>query len=273
MIQSHEFSTVKYIKSWPDCHLLVHIGLYTATKKDLHCLLHSSDYLNDEVSTTQHTYVLFQHLHQTGFHLPKQVMNAYIRILKAKPGIQQRKDGDAYLETTYNATKIRQDTAASLKDKGERSFSLSQTLKYLNHELVLDSMGTTSKRPELRKLLEGLQNRVNRLEELKLIKKHKWTNTQVDKWRLINCIPDAMQFDSSSCGLFTLKFMELWTGNILSSTFTQKDMINFRLKLAVILVNYPWNKVKGSPGYKPSNVEETYRLEHNEKKQNNNSLL
>ncbi|RCV21684.1 hypothetical protein SETIT_4G157100v2 [Setaria italica] len=45
----------------------------------------------------------------------------------------------------------------------------------------------------------------------------------------------------------------------------QKDMTNFRLKLAVTLVNYAWNKVKGSPGYKASNADETYTLEDNEK--------
>ncbi|CAN6242184.1 unnamed protein product [Urochloa humidicola] len=71
---------------------------------------------------------------------------------------------------------------------------------------------------------------------------------------------------SSSCGLFTLKFMELWTGNKLSSMITQKDMSNFRLKLAVTLVNYPWNKVKGSPGWKDTDVEENYKPEENEKK-------
>jgi hypothetical protein len=83
----------------------------------------------------------------------------------------------------------------------------------------------------------------------------------------------------SSCGLFVLKFMELWIGSRLSNIFTQvpgnvqipctilcpifhyklttifignaqKDMTNFRLKLAVILADYPWNKEKGSPGYK-----------------------
>jgi hypothetical protein len=90
---------------------------------------------------------------------------------------------------------------------------------------------------------------------------------------------------SSSCGLFVLKFMKLWAGSRLSSIFTQvlcnvqisctslcpilhyklttisignaqKDMTNFRLKLAVTLVDYPWNKVKGSPGYKSTDVDE-----------------
>ncbi|KAG2583394.1 hypothetical protein PVAP13_6KG199706 [Panicum virgatum] len=66
---------------------------------------------------------------------------------------------------------------------------------------------------------------------------------------------------SSSCGLFVLKFMELWTGSRLSTIFTQKDITNFRLKLAVTIVDYPWNKEKGSHGYKSTDAEETYKLE------------
>ncbi|CAL4980136.1 unnamed protein product [Urochloa decumbens] len=242
MIEPHQIATVKYIKTWPDNQVLVHIGLYTATKKNLDCLFNNSAYMNDGV------------------------MNAYIRILKAQPSIQHRDDGYAYLETTYDANKICLDTAASLKDKGEHSFNLTRTLTYLTHHMVLDSMGPTSNRPELRKLLQGLHNRVKRLEHLNLIKKHEWQDTQIHKWKVLECTPDQMQFDSSSCGLFTLKFMELWTGNRLSTFFTQKDMNSFRLKLAVILVDYQWNKVKGSPGYKSTNVEEAYTLEDIEKK-------
>jgi hypothetical protein len=48
--------------------------------------------------------------------------------------------------------------------------------------------------------------------------------------------------------------------------YVQKDMTNFRLKLAVTLVNYPWNTVQGSPGWKPSDIEEKYTPEENEKK-------
>jgi hypothetical protein len=46
----------------------------------------------------------------------------------------------------------------------------------------------------------------------------------------------------------------------------QKDMDSFRLKLAVILVNYAWNKIKVSPGFKISDIEEPYKLEETEKK-------
>ncbi|CAL4911167.1 unnamed protein product [Urochloa decumbens] len=131
---------------------------------------------------------------------------------------------------------------------------------------ILDSKGTVTRRPQVQQLLQGLQNRIKRLADLHLIGKHRWRDTQVKEWRLIECVNEKIQIDNSSCGLFTLKFMELWTGNKLSSMITQKDMTNFRLKLAVTLVNYPWNKVKGSPGWKYSDVEENYTPEENEKK-------
>ena len=89
--------------------------------------------------------------------------------------------------------------------------------------------------------------------------------------------------------------MELGTGNRLSTIFTevhfnvkitctnlcpilhykltttffanaQKDITNFRLKLAITIVDYPWNKEKGSPGYKPTDAEETYKLEEVERR-------
>ncbi|KAG2649941.1 hypothetical protein PVAP13_1NG143400 [Panicum virgatum] len=41
----------------------------------------------------------------------------------------------------------------------------------------------------------------------------------------------------------------------------KKDITNLRLKLAVILVDYPWNKEQGSPGYKSTDDEENYKLE------------
>jgi predicted metalloendopeptidase len=43
-------------------------------------------------------------------------------------------------------------------------------------------------------------------------------------------------------------------------------MDSFRLKLAVILVNSAWNKIKASLGFKISDVEEPYMLEETEKR-------
>ena len=55
-------------------------------------------------------------------------MNAYIRILKAQPSINEREDGYAYLETTYNANMICGDTITSVRNKEEGNFRLYRTL-------------------------------------------------------------------------------------------------------------------------------------------------
>ncbi|XP_025822708.1 uncharacterized protein LOC112898582 isoform X2 [Panicum hallii] len=225
-------ATIQYIVSASEKKELVHIDTYSATKKDLQCLLESSMYLSDAV------------------------INAYIRILKAQPSIQARQDGDAYLETTYFSTMIRDDSTTKLRDQNEKSFRVVRTLTYLQHDMVLDSMGSSSRRPELDQLLKGLHNRINHLAYLKMKTQTKWKDVKLKEWRVVECINRRMQTDGSSCGLFVLKFMKLWAGSRLSSIFTQKDMTNFRLKLAVTLVDYPWNKVKGSPGYKSTDVDE-----------------
>jgi hypothetical protein len=44
----------------------------------------------------------------------------------------------------------------------------------------------------------------------------------------------------------------------------QKDMTNFRLKVAVTLFNCPWNKIKTKPGYKPTFKKTDNTLEDND---------
>ncbi|KAL5664012.1 hypothetical protein ACJX0J_024120, partial [Zea mays] len=53
--------------------------------------------------------------------------------------------------------------------------------------------------------------------------------------------------NSSSCGLFLLNYIEYWTGDELSDSFTQDDMSHFRKKLAVILLSSCMNKRRGYP--------------------------
>lgn len=50
------------------------------------------------------------------------------------------------------------------------------------------------------------------------------------------------QIDMSSCGLYVIKYMEYWTGEKMSKTFTQADIELFRLKLAAELLSSPLNK-------------------------------
>jgi hypothetical protein len=48
----------------------------------------------------------------------------------------EREDGAAYLETTFNANLLFGDTTDSLKDRDEESFRITQTLTYLDNEMV-----------------------------------------------------------------------------------------------------------------------------------------
>lgn len=80
--------------------------------------------------------LLFQQYNLKKFNLQIKVMNAYIRILKAQPSINEREDGYAYLETTYNANMICGDTITSLRNKEEGNFRLYRTLTYLNNDMV-----------------------------------------------------------------------------------------------------------------------------------------
>jgi hypothetical protein len=130
-------ATIQYIVSASEKKELVHIDTYSATKKDLQCLLESSMYLSDAASTTSHNIFLLLQCCLTLYNFVLQVINAYIRILKAQPSIQARQDGDAYLETTYFSTMIRDDSTTKLRDQNEKSFRVVRTLTYLQHDMVV----------------------------------------------------------------------------------------------------------------------------------------
>jgi len=49
----------------------------------------------------------------------------------------------------------------------------------------------------------------------------KWSHRYITGWRSPNIIQVPQQTDSSSCGLFTLKFIEFWNGNEFSTDFSQ----------------------------------------------------
>ncbi|AQK73498.1 hypothetical protein ZEAMMB73_Zm00001d017577 [Zea mays] len=93
---------------------------------------------------------------------------------------------------------------------------------------VLDSLGTTFDRNDLTDSIKGQQRQINMVSQRKELKDH-----------------------SSSCGLFILNYIEYWTGDELSDSFTQDDMSHFRKKkLAAILLSSYMNKRRGYLIYK-----------------------
>uniref|UniRef100_A0A804MP84 Ubiquitin-like protease family profile domain-containing protein n=1 Tax=Zea mays TaxID=4577 RepID=A0A804MP84_MAIZE len=70
-----------------------------------------------------------------------------------------------------------------------------------------DSLGTSQDRKDLTDSIKGLQRQIDMISQRKELKDH-----------------------SSSCGLFLLNYIEYWTGDELSDSFTQDDMSHFRKK-------------------------------------------
>ncbi|KAM0914333.1 hypothetical protein ACQ4PT_011540 [Festuca glaucescens] len=96
--------------------------------------------------------------------------------------------------------------------------------------------------------LQGLQQQLElaaQMSDLKL--GDKWQDLEVTTWKWVDCIQEQLQTDSSSCGLFLLKFMEEWTGQELAHPVTQIGLKLFRKQLPYILLNSDLNSLKGSP--------------------------
>ncbi|XP_020407430.1 uncharacterized protein [Zea mays] len=116
---------------------------------------------------------------------------------------------------------------------------------------VLDSLGTSQDRIDLTDSIKGLQRQIDMISQRKELKDHRWPDLQVASWPLREIdMGYAKQTDSSSCGLFLLNYIEYWTGDELSDSFTQDDMSHFRKKMAAILLSSDLNKRRGCLLYK-----------------------
>ncbi|AQK52684.1 hypothetical protein ZEAMMB73_Zm00001d050541 [Zea mays] len=99
--------------------------------------------------------------------------------------------------------------------------------------------------------IKGLQRQIDMISQRKELKDHRWPDLQVASWPLREIdMRYAKQTDSSSCGLFLLNYIEYWTGDELSDSFTQDDMSHFRKKMAAILLSSDLNKRRGCLLYK-----------------------
>ncbi|ONM21388.1 hypothetical protein ZEAMMB73_Zm00001d005524 [Zea mays] len=116
---------------------------------------------------------------------------------------------------------------------------------------VLDSLGTSHDRKDLTDSIKGLQRQIDIISQRKELKDHRWPDLQVASWPLREIdMGYAKQTDSSSCGLFLLNYIEYWTGDELSDSFTQDDMSHFTKKMAAILLSSDLNKRRGCLLYK-----------------------
>ncbi|TVU26530.1 hypothetical protein EJB05_29082, partial [Eragrostis curvula] len=104
---------------------------------------------------------------------------------------------------------------------------------------------------EDRQLLNAIHNLVKGLHfhlevgsVLRTRKYNKWPDTDVKQWPIVYIEGLPQQTDTTSNGLFVLKYIEHWDGNRLGKKFNQAMIDSFRRKLVYILYNSSLNLVK-----------------------------
>ncbi|XBJ10143.1 hypothetical protein VPH35_015076 [Triticum aestivum] len=100
---------------------------------------------------------------------------------------------------------------------------------------VLDSLCWNSDIDDLVNTLRGIQFHLDLLKSQNSVSDD-WKDIDLTEWKITEQLQKAIQKDSSSCGLFMVKFMEYFTRCALSYPITQEMITSFRFKLASILL-------------------------------------
>ncbi|PWZ14870.1 Vacuolar protein sorting-associated protein 36 [Zea mays] len=214
----------------------------------------------------------------------KEVIDCYINLIKAQKHLKCRSGGRVHIENAFQFNFLKRDGDVEIKteelypikDMTQICSAERRVLLYLDHDMVfipinirethwylvviharnmeiqvLDSLGSSQERKDLTDSIKGLQRQIDMISQRKELKDHKWPDLQVASWPLIEIdMGYAKQTYSSSCGLFLLNYIEYWTGDELSDSFTQDDMSHFRKKMAAILLSSDLNKRRGCLLYK-----------------------
>ncbi|PWZ10229.1 ATP-dependent DNA helicase PIF1 [Zea mays] len=223
-------------------------------------------------------------LFQPSADLGDEVIDCYINLIKAQKHLKCRSGGRVHIENAFQFNFLKRD--GDLEIKTEEIYPIKdmthicsaerRVLLYLDHDMVfipinirethwylaviharnmeiqvLDSLGTSQDRKDLTDSIKGLQRQIDMISQRKELKDHRWPDLQVASWPLREIdMGYAKQTDSSSCGLFLLNYIEYWSGDELSDSFTQDDMSHFRKKMAAILLSSDLNKRRGCLLYK-----------------------
>ncbi|KAM0909171.1 hypothetical protein ACQ4PT_014975 [Festuca glaucescens] len=196
--------------------------------------------------------------------LDDEVISAYIYCMRDQLHVQNQNDAKLYFENPFVTRLLKRDGEIGIHGHT----SLTNIVKnYLNHVLihlpinikdshwylacinvqkseiqVLDSLCWEHNRDDLTIMLQGLQYHLDILRGQVNLSNHNWNDLDVTNWTIAEQIHEPIQKDSSSCGLFMLKFMEYWTGYTLSHRITQEIINSFRRKLAAILLCWKTNR-------------------------------
>ncbi|PWZ31935.1 putative ubiquitin-like-specific protease 1B [Zea mays] len=223
-------------------------------------------------------------LFQPNAYLGDEVIVCYINLIKAQKHLKCRSGGRVHIENAFQFNFLKRDGDVEIKteelypikDMTQICSAERRVLLYLDHDMVfipinirethwylaiiharnmeiqvLDSLGSSQDRKDLTDSIKGLQRQIDMISQRKELKDHRWPDLQVASWPLREIdMGYAKQTDSSSCGLFLLNYIEYWTGDELSDSFTQDDMSHFRKKMAAILLSSDLNKRRGCLLYK-----------------------
>ncbi|KAM0890509.1 hypothetical protein ACQ4PT_026998 [Festuca glaucescens] len=190
--------------------------------------------------------------------LDNEVISGYICCLREQAHVQNKNDAKIYFENPFVTRLLKQDGESGI----DRPTGMTKVVEnYLEHDMihlpinikdthwyfasinlqtcdihVLDSLCWKNSRSDLTLMLQGIQYHLDILKGQGKLDNYRWKDIDVTKWRITEHLEKPIQKDSSSCGLFLLKFMEYWTGNALSHPITQEIISSFRAKLAAILL-------------------------------------
>ncbi|XP_044356642.1 uncharacterized protein [Aegilops tauschii subsp. strangulata] len=235
--------------------LLVKIDDISVKQHQMVCLLDDSKWLNDDV------------------------ISAYICCIKDQVHVQNKNDGKVYFENPFISRLLKRDGGIGIH--GDGTFMTDIVRNYLKYDMielpinidnkhwylaivnakkseiqVFDSLCWEFNRNDLTTMLQGLQYHLDILRRQQDSISHKWTDLDVTKWMITEQLREPIQEDSSSCGLFMLKFMEYSTEDTLCHPITQEIITPFRYKLASILLCWKTNTAAMTTMLEQSDIEE-----------------
>uniref|UniRef100_N1QW98 Ubiquitin-like protease family profile domain-containing protein n=1 Tax=Aegilops tauschii TaxID=37682 RepID=N1QW98_AEGTA len=260
--------------------LCAHVIIETSLKNDLLVKI-------DDISVKQHQMVC---LLDDSKWLNDDVISAYICCIKDQVHVQNKNDGKVYFENPFISRLLKRDGGIGIH--GDGTFMTDIVRNYLKYDMielpinidnkhwylaivnakkseiqVFDSLCWEFNRNDLTTMLcislpitilqlQGLQYHLDILRRQQDSISHKWTDLDVTKWMITEQLREPIQEDSSSCGLFMLKFMEYSTEDTLCHPITQEIITPFRYKLASILLCWKTNTAAMTTMLEQSDIEE-----------------
>ncbi|KAF3325373.1 ubiquitin-like-specific protease 1B [Carex littledalei] len=227
---------------------IVAIGDAKLTVKNMQCLIKPND--EDEIDRW----------------IPDDVINCYISIMNSKRStsakIQKLTTFDSQkLQSLDERDKLRERNLRNIIEKGN-NFLQNELVFFPIHEQnhwfvgvlnaskkefqILNSLnsGGDTYKETIQKLKLGIQVCIDAALDSQGTLQAWRPEINVLNWPISVILNSPQQKDGCSCGLFALKYMELWDGSKLATEFTQDDIDLFRKRLVGELIFSELNEMK-----------------------------